>query len=452
MSLCATTALMLAMQLAQAPPLEQPAPTGTVAITQQRAAVEKSEVIMKRALKRPGVLAQYVYMRDARGKDTDQAFRLIFNQYVSWFLGFVGDYVGARTMFSIAQPAAKGDSEAPMAPDYAPERALDAIAELAKGRQAIFFNEDHNLALTRTLTVQILARLRAEGFDTFAAETLYADDTNLAKRGYPIDDTGFYTEEPIYAEMVRSALKLGYRVVAYEDESAAVGDMRERNQARNLYKRAFGENPKARLVVNAGFMHIQKSGKFFDGVAMAQHFIKLSGITPVTIEQTVMVPHDLPQGDHPAYRQIIQSRSFDTPVVFRNGSGALWSLRPNAFDVSVVFPPTVLVEGRPTWASIWGMRMPYVVSSDMCKDNFPCLIEARYAEERDDAIPADRLLLDPYTNPALIADRVRTSSDKVPTANLYLRPGRYRVVARDVTNRIVNRQDATLRPTTRPEP
>ena len=334
---------------------------------------------------------------------------------------------------------------------YAAVPALDAIAELAKGRQAIFFNEDHNIALTRTLTVEILARLRAEGYDTFAAETLYADDTGLAKRGYPTADTGFYTEEPIYAEMVRTALKLGYTVIAYEDESAAVGDARERNQARNLFKRSLGANPHARLVVNAGFTHIQKAGKYFDGVSMAQHFIKLSGITPVAVEQTVMLSHEQVEGDHPVYQQIVQSEHFDAPIVFRNGAGAAWSLRPAAFDVSVVFPPTVILRGRPTWAAIWGLRVPYAVGADVCKDTFPCLVEARYADEGSDAIPADRLLFDPYSSPLSTRDRVRTSSDKVPTSDLYLRPGRYRIVARDMSNVVLNRQDAIVRPGSKAE-
>ena len=431
---------VLAMPIA----LAQPAPTGTVAITQQRAAVVKSEAIMTQALKRPGVLAQTLAMREARGEDTQQSFRLIFDQYVSWFESFIGNYVGARRLFSIAQPAAKGDSPAPTT-DYAATSAVDAVAELAKGHQAIFLNEDHNFAITRTLTVQLLAKLRAEGYDTFAAETLYADDKNLAKRGYATADTGFYTEEPIYAEMVRTALSLGYKVIAYEDESPAVGDARERNQARNLYQRSFASDPHTRLVVHAGFMHIQKAGKYFDGVAMAQHFIKLSGITPITVEQTVLVPHQDVAGDHPVYRQIVASVPFERPIVFRHKSGALWSLRPDAFDVSVVFPPEIIVRGRPTWASIWGLRSPYRVSADLCRDTFPCLIEARLVGEGEDAIPSDRLVFDPYSHLASAKDRLRTTSDQVPSSDLYLRPGQYRIVARDPSNRFLDRQRATIR-------
>ena len=434
MSITTTIATALfATQLMQAPP---PAPTSGASITQQRAAVAKSERLMAEALKRPGILSEYLYMREARQRDPDVAFRLIFNQYLSWFQTWVGDYAGSRTTFSIAQPPEKGDSAAPMDTGYKQTPALDAIVALAKDRQAIFLNENHNLALTRTLTVQLLSKLREAGYDTFAAETLYHDDENLAKRGYPNADTGFYTQEPIYAEMVRTALKLGYRVVAYESESMATGDAREREQARNLYQRVYDkQHPKARLVVNAGFTHIQKTGKYFDGAAMAQHFSTLSGIEPISVEQTVMIPHDIITGDHPVYRRIAQEVQFDTPIVFRNDAGALWSLRPQAFDVSVVFPAEVYRRGRPTWATIGDLRVPYAITGDLCKQTYPCLVEARYADEGEDAIPADRLVFELNSNMGDAKDRVRTSSDPVPASDFYLRPGRYRIVARDASNR-----------------
>lgn len=437
-------AAILAAQLMQAEPATTP-PSGSASITQQKAAVAKSERLMAEALKRPGLLSEYLYMREARERDPDVAFRLIFNQYLSWFQTWVGDYAGSRVTFSIAQPPEKGDSEAPMDTGYKQTPALDAIAELAKNRQAIFFNENHNIALTRTLTVEMLTRLRELGYDTFAAETLYYDDKDLTKRGYPNADTGFYTQEPIYAEMVRTALKLGYRVVAYESESMATGDAREREQARNLYTRVYDkQHPKARLVVNAGFTHIQKAGKYFDGAAMAQHFIKLSGITPITVEQTVMIQHDIVSGDHPVYRRIAEEVKFDTPIVFRNDAGALWSLRPQAFDVSVVFPAEFFRRGRPTWATIGGLRVPYGINADLCRDTYPCLIEARYAGEGEDAIPADRLVFELNPNSAGAKDRVRTSSDAIPSSDLYLRPGRYRISARDAGNRPLGSTTTTV--------
>ncbi|MCW5567414.1 MAG: hypothetical protein KIS84_04195 [Dokdonella sp.] len=385
------------------------------AITQQRAAVEKSERVMAEAQKRPGLVAQYLHMRDAYTSDASVPFRLIFNQYLSWYQTWIGDYVAARDAFSIAQPSAADDAPSPLGNDYTASSASEAIAELAKGRQAVFFNENHSHALTRTLTVRMLATLRAEGFDTFAAETLYDDDVEgaLATRGYPVAGTGFYTEEPIYAEMVREALRLGYRIVAYEALSDATGDAREAEQARNLHRKVFKSHPDARLVLNAGYAHIQESGRYFSGVAMAQHFRRLTGIDPLTIEQTMMVPHDKPASDHPYYTAIIAAQSPTEPIVFRDRSGRPWSLKRDAYDLSVVFPQETRRRGRPTWASIGGLRQPYLVTGSFCGDTYPCLVEARYENEGDDAIPADRVFIEWMGRHSVASDIVRESNDNI---------------------------------------
>lgn len=117
---------------------------------------------------------------------------------------------------------------------------------MVHGRQVVFFNEAHNIPLTRTLTVAMLPALRREGFDYLAVETLYDDDTHLARRGYPTALSGFYINEPIYGEMVGSALKLGFKVVAYESDQPGTPDARERAQAHNLVARIFRKAPKAR--------------------------------------------------------------------------------------------------------------------------------------------------------------------------------------------------------------
>ncbi len=417
------------------------------AISQQRAAVEKSERIMAEALKRPGMLSQYLYMRDAYAADTAWPFRVIFNQYLSWFQTWVGDYVGARDKFSIAQPPAADDADSPLAnPALKAEPATNAIAALARGRQAVFFNENHSYPLTRTLTVQMLEALRAEGFDTFAAETLYDTDIEaLQERGHATSDTGFYTEEPIYAEMVRTALRLGYRVVAYEALSDATGDAREAEQARNLQKDVFRKHPGARLVLNAGYAHIQETGKYLGGASMAQHFRRITGIDPLTIEQTMLVPHDKSTSNHPYHAAVMQALAPAQPIVFRDGDGRPWSLKDGAYDISVFFPDETVQRGRPTWATIGGLRKPYQVSGALCDSQYPCLVEARYEGDGDDAIPADRVVIEWIGKDAVASDIVRESSDNAPLADLYLRPGRYRLMVRDLTNQKRQRQTITVR-------
>lgn len=420
---------ILAATAAYAADSPKPAPSEWRA--QQRAAAEKSEVILRQTEKVKGLLAQYQIMRAAYHSDGSKAFRLIFGQYLSWHQTYLGLYQEARASFSIKQEPTNDDGPSPLNTEYSPQPAIEAIPKFLKDQRAVFFNEAHNAPVTRTLTVPLLAKLRAEGFETFAAETLYETDKDLQKRGYPVGDSGFYTQEPVYAEMVRTALKLGFRVVAYEAISDATGDAREREQARNLYERVFKHDPKARLVVNAGYAHIVEKGKYLGGKSMAQHFRDFSGIDPVTVEQTMLIEHSIMSEDHPYYRAALATLHPTQPLVFADKTGKPWSLKPGGYDISVLFPPDELAEGRPTWLALGGLRKRYPVTGEICRGAFPCLIEARYIAESEDAIPADRIVLGFTDKKVRLAERSLQSGAQL-RSSLYLKPGRYRLSATDV--------------------
>ena len=395
---------------------------------QQIEAMNKSDAIMKRAHERKDLLAQYQVMRYAYAADGKPAFRAIFGQYLSWYQSFLGDYKDAELSFSIQQEPQRDDAPSPLAqPGWHAVPALDYIPQLAKQYRAVFLNEAHNIALTRTLTVRLLKPLRDEGFNVFAVETLYSPNiAALNKRGYPVDDSGFYTREPVYGEMVRTALKLGYKVVAYEADPDRSGNAREAQQAENLWN-ILKNDPDAKIVVNAGYAHIQKTGKFLGAQSMAEHFMKDSGIAPLAVDQTTMIPHLDRAMDHPDYGPIISALHPAEPVVFIDKDAKPWSLRPG-YDVSVIFPEEHFVYDRPTWLALWGARVPYSISGNVCQRHWPCMITARYADEGDDAVPTDRMVLDPI--PLTIIDDVTvTRGDySIPQGQLYLRPGhRYRI-------------------------
>ena len=419
----------------------EPTGEGSANVHQQKAAVAQSEKIMAEAQSRNGLLSQYLFMRDAYANSKNPSFRVIFNQYLSWYQTWVGDYAGARSSFSIVQKAANDDAPSPLqGANWRAESAASVIARLAKDRKAVFFNENHSYPLSRTLTTQMLAALREQGFDTFAAETLYQSDMPaLATRGYAISATGFYTEEPIYAEMVREALRLGYRVVAYEALSDATGDAREAEQARNLVRDVFGDHPQSRLVVNAGYAHIQEQGKYLGGMAMAQHFARLADTDPLTIEQTMMIPHENHASDHPWYREVVTKLAPKQPIVFVDNTGNAWSLK-KAYDLSVFFPEEVLQRGRPTWLAMDGMREPFQVSGRICDLDYPCMVEARNEGQPDQAIPADRYVIEYKGRIAGYGDILRQSTDPYPIAELWLRPGKYELLARNRANVIHHRQ------------
>jgi hypothetical protein len=171
---------------------------------------------------------------------------------------------------------------------------------------------------------------------------------------------------------------------------------------------------------------------------MAQHFHKMSGIDPMTVEQTMLIEHPKGTENHPYYHAVVDSLKPTAPIVFVDADGKPWSLKPKAYDVSVFFPVDQIRDGRPTWADLDGLRKSYFVSGDkFCQDQYPCLIEARYADESDEAIPADRLVLDPVER---FDERLMKGHGETQ-ANLYLRPGKYRVIATNEGNRVLYRTD-----------
>ncbi|MEW5836511.1 MAG: hypothetical protein AB1832_15720 [Pseudomonadota bacterium] len=327
--------------------------------------------------------------------------------------------------------------------------AASAIAASVGDRRLVMINEAHHDAHTRELTLQLLPKLRAKGFKYFAAEAL-GNDEGLAKRGYPVWSTGSeYLHEPLYGEIIREALRLGFTVVPYDSDSPGVQD-RERNQANNLFNRTFKVDPAAKVFVHGGFAHIDRApGRLGKIQPMGMLLGKLIGQLPLSIDQT-QFREQFPNVD-PAYVALTQSFKPSGPtVLIEKGSANLWSAAPDLYNVSVILPPErrpslasgavhseVIVSDtnrafpmvahivntqRPDWIQLGGARKPVRISSLLCKAVVPCVIEARYEKEAADAIPADRYAF------------VHPNS----AGALFLSPGRYRISARDADGKAIS--------------
>ena len=332
-------------------------------------------------------------------------------QYFAAYETFVGLYPQALQTYESAalfNPPLRPTVEN----GYRPEHAVKELERLASGHRAIFLNEQHTNPQSRSLMIEVLRRLRHQGFGYFAVETLSDSDPTLASRGFPIDSTGFYSKEPVYGEILREAARLNYKIIPYEadDDHSETVPERERAQAKNLASRIFRLDGAAKAIVLAGPEHIHMSGSGVWAKPMAACFYEETGIRPLTIDQTVMYAHSDPRLDNPAYHDVVKTLpSFPTIFISKNGSP--WSLKSDVYDVSVFFPSSPKGEDRPAWLALNGLRKLSAVSNDSCRASFPCLIEARYAEEPDSAIPADRFLV----------------NDANQAISLYLRPSFYRL-------------------------
>jgi hypothetical protein len=265
--------------------------------------------------------------------------------------------------------------------------ALEYVTAVAETARVVMINEAHHVPQHRVFTLRLLAALRARGYRYFAAETLSDGDAELARRGYPTLATGPYIGEPVYGDLVRTALRLGYVVVPYEADRAAPD--RERSQAEHLAHRILDHDPAARIVVHAGYNHVNESGTLAGSLPMAARFRQLTGIDPFTIDQTVMSERASPTHEHPLYRRV--ATTLHAPTVFVDVGGHGWSLEPEKRDLTVFHPRTTLRDGRPDWLRVNGDRRPLTIPAGVCGMAPRCLVRARLASEGDDAVPVDQV-------------------------------------------------------------
>ncbi len=87
-------------------------------------------------------------------------------------------------------------------------------------------NESHHKSLNRIFTYSILETAYKKGFRYFALETLSNPALeNLNSKNFIVSSSsGGYTCDPSMAELIRFAIRLGFKIIPYEH----IGDMIDR--------------------------------------------------------------------------------------------------------------------------------------------------------------------------------------------------------------------------------
>jgi len=292
--------------------------------------------------------------------------------------------------------------------------AVELVARRAEDETIVLVNEAHHVPQHRAFTILLLGALRERGFTHFAAEALFSEpggfngrDDGLQERGHPLATTGTYLSEPVYADLIRTALSLGFVVVSYESSSVD----RELGQARNLVERVLEQDPDARLVVHAGYAHVHESGTLAGVTPMGARLRELTGIDPFTIDQTTMYERGSEEYESPLYRQVADGLT--VPTLYTRGD-EIYSAHPGRVDATLFHPRTVIVDGRPDWLRLEGRRQEVQIPPAVVQESEVLLVEATRAEEQGKgALPLDRLVLVP--------------GEEVPC--LLLEPGEYVVVS-----------------------
>jgi len=349
--------------------------------------------------------------------------RANFLEYIILLDSFVGDfdaaYIYEEKFLADLEPRvklrARNAAEIKQSPleGYAPRPALDAIGAAADKHQIVVVNEEHRTPVHRALTHRLLSVLYAKGFRYLALETLRADDTELNKRGYPTHKSGYYTFDPVFGDIVRQAIKLGFKTVAYENEKncskpqdfLVCANEREFNQAQNVYDRILKDDPKAKILIHAGRGHAAK-GEVQKGFAfMAQHLWNISRIEPFTVDQLAFSERHNPADETPLYRYVTGKKLLlAEPTVFESSEKKFYTEKPRNYDLQIFTPPARYANGRPDWQRLGGARKEYRLNlkklnlqteKQKYKAAAPVLVQAFVAGESADAIPVDQVILYP---------------------------------------------------------
>ncbi len=311
-----------------------------------------------------------------------------------------------------------------------------AITAAADKNQVIVINEEHRTPFHRAFTAQLLAPLYEKGFRYFAVETIYETDVDLDKRKFPTQQTGYYTKDPVFADAIRTALRLGYKIVPYEsidrdckppaENPEFCQDKRERRQAQNIYDRILKNDPQAKIFVHAGRAHAFKARVSDEFNFMAYYFKELSKIEPFTIDQL----HFSERGDAgleaPLYRFLTKNSSLQKPSVYKSSNG--FYADSEGYNMSVFHPRMQFENERATFLQMNGMRKAVPIDLKKLKlraINEPILIQAFYANETEDAVPIDQIILYP--------------NQKIPA--LMLPKGVFRIRAMDKTGKILGQYE-----------
>ena len=373
-----------------------------------------------------------------------------FLQLMSVLESQIGEYRAAHAHldeFFSRQTKPRKDLESSPIDNFEWRDAIDAIlASAAERQQVIMINEEHDTPMHRAFTTRLLAPLYKKGFRYLAAETIAESDTELNQRGFPTRKSGFYTADPVYGDMIRTALRLGFKIVPYEhmrtdcknpeDNADFCQNERERGQAQNLFDRILKNDPNAKILVHVGRGHNQEA-EFGNWAMMAWHFKQISKIDPFTIGQMHLSERSQKENETPLYRYAEAKWKFTEPSVFQSKDGKFWS--DLAFDLTVFHPRSVYRNGRPTWLEIGGARKPLAlygkVKNQVAQPFLPqtggkFLIQAFVSTEPDDAVPIDQIVV--------------SDAKKAPVLML---PGKgnFRVRALDESGKIVAENNVSMR-------
>lgn len=283
---------------------------------------------------------------------------------------------------------------------------IPKLVELARNHNVVMINEAHYKPLHRAFTGELSKALTELDFNYFGAEAFgpkaFSDDnrnSSLARRGYPVvQDGSSYVSEPIFGQMIETVLENDYTLFAYDVPKTGQVH-RDTEQAKNiLYE--LGGNTDKKILIHAGYHHIREVPTPFTGTKwMAQYFTDMSGIDPLTINQTDCYSQGAYDAGLFGYAMPVDT---DGNPISSEG-----------YDVILIPPKEAQFKGRPVWLRDIERRFVDIPAELKFEDQYT-RVTARNVGKLESAVVEDTIYRSPHSNKPLS-----------------LRPGTYRLEVTD---------------------
>lgn len=301
--------------------------------------------------------------------------------------------------------------------------AKDYVIEQSKNTQIIIINEAHHVPKHRTFTKSLLKELYDNGYRYLGLEALF--DSTINKRKFPVIETGYYTKEPEFGNLISEALKIGFTLFKYEASEGKNGKEREIEQAANIQK-YMESNPKGKVLIHCGYAHAYENDYPAWGKAMAGRLKENMKIDPLTIDQTKFL-ESLDIDNNHLFFWLNKAKE---PIVLMDKNGQVFNRKNETTqtDIVIIHPQTDYINNRPDWLLKGKKR--YIIPISKIQKHQPLLILAyRNNEFENNGIPTDILEI---------------IDNKTPS-ELYLTNGVYTIVIKDANYNIINKYNIEIK-------
>ena len=263
----------------------------------------------------------------------------------------------------------------------------ETIEDIARREQLVIVMEAHNAPKHRQWIEQALPIFHRAGFRDYAAETLAPMTRALQLRGYPTNTTGYYSADPSFGNLLRTASNLGFRFHAY-DSLVTDFQRREINQAQNIAD-LVAANPDRKFLIHAGYGHVLKTPDEYGHVMMAGHLWEMTGVEPYCIYQTWHSPEETESNQLSKLIEASGEIKMLTPPPTGIENGQL-NFPDGAVDAIVVHSPSV---GGPATREHCFPLQRKRITGKWLGNEWPVLIGAFKKNESPMAIALDQVML-----------------------------------------------------------